>query len=69
MEAQVSGLGTVHPLLTLGFFSTWFLPVFKRKTSSEMDGLQKREKEIVDYMKNLTYDLVSYLAECLCFAI
>ena len=23
MEGQVSGLGTVHPLLTLSFFSTW----------------------------------------------
>ena len=24
---QVSGLGTVHPLLTLGFFRTWILPL------------------------------------------
>ena len=23
MDGQVSGLGTVHPLLTLNFFSTW----------------------------------------------
>ena len=24
---QVSGLGTVHPLLTLSFFSAWILPL------------------------------------------
>ena len=27
MGGQVSGLGTVHPLLTLSFFSTWILPL------------------------------------------
>ena len=27
MDGQVSGLGTVHPLLTLSFFSTWILPL------------------------------------------
>ena len=27
MEGQASGLGTVHPLLTLNFFSTWILPL------------------------------------------
>ena len=27
VEVQVSGLGTVHPLLTLSFISTWFLPL------------------------------------------
>ena len=26
VDGQVSGLGTVHPLLTLSFFSTWILP-------------------------------------------
>ena len=26
-DGQVSGLGTVHPLLTLNFFSTWILPL------------------------------------------
>ena len=33
VDGQVSGLGTVHPLLTLNFFSTWILPlhvVFQR---------------------------------------
>ena len=25
MDGQVSGLGTVHPLLTLNFFSTWII--------------------------------------------
>ena len=27
MDGQVSGLGTVHPLLALCFFSTWILPL------------------------------------------
>ena len=27
MDGQVSGLGTVHPLLTINFFSTWILPL------------------------------------------
>ena len=27
MDGQVSGLGTVHPFLTLNFFSTWILPL------------------------------------------
>ena len=30
VEGKISGLGTVHPLLTLNFFTTWFLPLFKR---------------------------------------
>ena len=27
VDGQVGGLGTVHPLLTLSFFSTWILPL------------------------------------------
>ena len=27
VDGQVSGLGTVHPRLTLNFFSTWILPL------------------------------------------
>ena len=27
MDGQVSGLGTVHPILTLSFLSTWILPL------------------------------------------
>ena len=27
VDSQVSGLGTVHPLLILSFFSTWILPL------------------------------------------
>ena len=27
MDGQVSGLGTMHPLLSLGFFSTLILPL------------------------------------------
>ena len=27
VDGQVSGLGTVNPLLTLDFFSTWILPL------------------------------------------
>ena len=49
VDGQVSGLGTVYPLLTINFISTWILPLhvvsstLKRKSSSsEMDGLQRR---------------------------
>ena len=49
VDGQVSGLRTVHPLLTLSFVSTWILPLhvvsstLKRKSSSSvMDGLQRR---------------------------
>ena len=48
MDGQVSGLGTVHPLLTLSFVSTLILPLhvvsstLKRKSSSSvMDELQR----------------------------
>ena len=47
MDGQVSGLGTVHPLLTLSLVSTWILPLhvmsstLKRKSSSSV-----MEKEI-----------------------
>ena len=54
VDGQVSGLGNVHPLLTLNFFSTWILPIhvasccistLKRKSSSSvMDGLQRRRR-------------------------
>ena len=27
VDGQVSGLGTVHPLLTLSFFGAWILPL------------------------------------------
>ena len=47
VDGKVSGLGTLHPLLTLNFFSTWIFPLhvvsstLKRKSSSSvMDGLQ-----------------------------
>ena len=43
MEGKVSGLGTVHPLLTLNVFSTWFLPLFNRKISL-MDELHRRRE-------------------------
>ena len=51
VDGQVSGLGTVHPLLTLSFVSTWILPLhvvsstLKRKSSSSvMDGFQRRRR-------------------------
>ena len=45
VDGEISGLGTVHPLLTINFFSTWVLPHFMKKTLSfAMDGRQKREK-------------------------
>ena len=53
MDGQVSGLGTVHPLLTLSFVSTWILSLhvvsstLKRKSSSSvMDGLQRRRRVV-----------------------
>ena len=53
MDGQVSGLGTVHPLPTLDFFSTWILPLqvvsstLKRKSSSSvMDRLQRRRNRM-----------------------
>ena len=52
VDGQVSGLGTVHLLLTMSFFSTWILPLYvvsstlKRKSSSSvMDGLQRERQE------------------------
>ena len=49
VDGQVSGMGTVHPLLTISFFSTWILPLHiphstlkKKSSSSAMDGLQRR---------------------------
>ena len=58
VDGQVSGLGTVHPLLTLSFFSTWILPLhvfmLKRKSSSSvMDGLQGRRRRSYNSMKNV----------------
>ena len=51
VDGQVRGLGTVHPLLTLSFVSSWILPLhvvsstLKRKSSSSvMDGLQRRRR-------------------------
>ena len=53
VDGQVSVLGTVHPLLTFSFVSTWILPLhvvssmLKRKSSSSvMDGLQRRRRRI-----------------------
>ena len=34
VDGKVSGLGTVHPLLTLSFFSTWILPLLVVSFSS-----------------------------------
>ena len=45
VDGQVSGLGTVHPILTLNFFSTWIIPlhvVLLKSSLSAMDGLQRR---------------------------
>ena len=60
VDGQVSGLGTVHPLLTLSFVSTWILPLdvvsstLKRKSSSSvMDGLQRRGYSYYHIFSNL----------------
>ena len=54
VDGQVSGLGTVHPLLTLSFVSTWILPLhvvsstLKRKSSSSiMDDSKEKKKKFV----------------------
>ena len=65
VDGQVSGLGTVHPLLTLSFVSTWILPLhvvsstLKRKSSSsEMDGLQRRRRRYTPlFMPTITVAL------------
>ena len=62
VDGQVSGLGTVHPILTLSFVSTWILPLhvmfstLKRKSSSSvMDGLQRRKKKICIDQRRLVH--------------
>ena len=76
MDGQVSGLGTVHPLLTLSFVRTWILPLhvvsssLKRKSSSSvMDGLQRRKKE--EHLRSLHWLPVkvrsTYKIACLCY--
>ena len=54
VDGQVSGLGTVHPFLTLSFISTWILPLhvvsstlMRKPSSSVMDGLQRRRYLVV----------------------
>ena len=68
VDGQVSGLGTVHPLLTLSFVSTWIPPLhvvsstLKRKSSSSvMDGLQRKRKNIYYHLicHNIDYFHVS----------
>ena len=63
MDGQVSGLGTVHLLLTLNFLGTWILPphvvssTLKRKSSSSvMDGLRIRGEE-EDNVENIARSL------------
>ena len=57
VDGQVSGLGTVHPYLTLSFIRTWILPLHvvssmlnRKLSSSVIDGLQRREGEEEDYL-------------------
>ena len=44
IEGQDSGLGTVHTILTSNFFSTWHLPLEKRKTLAVINGLKKMRR-------------------------
>ena len=56
VDGEVSGLGTVQPLLTLNLFSTWILPLHvvsccvstlkSKSSSSVMDGLQRRRRSL-----------------------
>ena len=59
MDGQVSGLGTVHPFITLGFFSTWILPLlvvscFQRRRGSRRhpEWMDSKEYEIPTYIKD-----------------
>ena len=68
VDGQLSGLGTVHPLLTLSFVSTWILPLhivsstLKRKSSSSvMDGLQRRRRRRQSYLTNNTRKLKDFV--------
>ena len=63
VEGQVSGLGTVHPLLTISFLSTWFLPLEMRNTmSSVMNGLQTKRQVLKSILPhNTTYKLCALL--------
>ena len=46
MEGQATGLGTVYPLLTLSFFSTWFLLfVFDEEEDVIRNGWTPEEEE------------------------
>ena len=80
VDGQVSGMGTVHPLLTLGFVSTWILPLhvvsstLKRESSSSvMDGLQRRRRYITIYtykassLNSCMYLLLSFQCKYLFF--
>ena len=67
VDGQVSGLGTVHPLLTLSFISTWILPLhvvsstLKRKSlSSVMDGLQRRRRRLKELVSSLIFANLLY---------
>ena len=72
VDGQVSRLGTVHPLLTLNFISTWILPphavssfsTLKSKSSlSAMDGLQRRREYI--YIPVVFY-IYTYMYKYIC---
>ena len=71
VDGQVSGLGTVHPLLTLSFVSTWILPLhvvsstLKRKSSSSvMDGLQRSRRRRFYWVEHLpmVFHYISFLS-------
>ena len=66
MDGHVSGMGSVHPLLTLIFFSTWILPLhvvsstLKRNSSSSvMDGLQRREEKKIHRLQEVRHSFLS----------
>ena len=69
VDGQVSWLGTVHPLLTLSFVSTWILPLnvvsskLKGKSSSSvMDGLQRRRRKNIE-QKSTWQFICSYVRQ------
>ena len=59
VESRVSGLGTVHPLLTLDFFSMWLLPSFQEEDVVIRNGWTVEEECYVEIMSDILRQYVS----------
>ena len=47
VDVQVSGLGTVHPLLTFNFFSAWIFPLLYEEVIVIRNGLTPKKKMVI----------------------